>query len=386
MEAIDAAFTTATSVTVVLNTVDHGTFQDQITSYLGGTPDTALHVVLRVPDEVLRGAGPRRPDRRRVGQGEGNFTEGFANSVVGNDKKVYGIPVDYYPWAVFYRKSVFADKSYTVPKTWDELKALARKMQTDGLTPIAFGDKDGWPAMGTFDILNLRLNGYDFHVGLMAGKEKWTDPKVTAVFKKWEEIVPFQPRTTPASPGSRPPTRSSRRSPACTCSACSSRRSSPRPRTRPTWPTSTSSPSRPWARSSTPRRRSTPRSTPPDRREVAEPRGRAGRRQGVPRVLGQGLDPAPDVREPAGPASRRRTTPTSPATATSRRRPSRSSAAAQRITQFLDRDTPLRLRRRERHAELPADVPRQPGRRTPPPTRRPSRTSGTRCRPCPEHA
>ena len=52
-------------------------------------------------------------------------------------------------------------------------------MQTDGLTPIAFGDKDGWPAMGTFDILNLRLNGYDFHTELLAGEQKWTDPKVT---------------------------------------------------------------------------------------------------------------------------------------------------------------------------------------------------------------
>ena len=72
-------------------------------------------------------------------------------------------------------------------------------MQGDGLTPIAFGDKDGWPAMGTFDILNLRLNGYDFHVDLMAGKEKWTDPKVTTVFQKWAEILPVpRRRTTPA--------------------------------------------------------------------------------------------------------------------------------------------------------------------------------------------
>ena len=122
---------------------------------------------------------------------KGNFTAGFANAVVGNDGKVYGIPVDYYPWAVFYRKSVFAEKGYTVPTTWDELIALCKKMQADGLTPIAFGDKDGWPAMGTFDILNLRLNGYDFHVGLMAGKEKWTDPKVTAVFQKWAEFLPY---------------------------------------------------------------------------------------------------------------------------------------------------------------------------------------------------
>ena len=122
---------------------------------------------------------------------KGNYTEGLAKSVVGNDSKVYAIPVDYYPWAVFYRKSLFAGEGLHIPKTWDELKALCNKMQTDGLTPIAFGDKDGWPAMGTFDILNLRLNGYDFHVGLMAGKEKWTDPKVTAVFQKWAEILPF---------------------------------------------------------------------------------------------------------------------------------------------------------------------------------------------------
>ena len=118
-------------------------------------------------------------------------------------------------------------------------------MQADGLTPIAFGDKDGWPAMGTFDILNLRQNGYDFHVNLMAGKEKWTDSKVTDVFKKWAEIVPFHAKdyaglTWQHAAGHARPEEGR----ACTCSACSSRRSSPRRRTRRTSPTSTSSRSR----------------------------------------------------------------------------------------------------------------------------------------------
>ncbi len=35
------------------------------------------------------------------------------------------------------------------------------------------------------------MNGYDFHVGLMAGSEKWTDPKVKAVFEKWRELLPY---------------------------------------------------------------------------------------------------------------------------------------------------------------------------------------------------
>jgi multiple sugar transport system substrate-binding protein len=96
-----------------------------------------------------------------------------------------------YPWVVIYRKSLFTEKGYTVPTTIEEFKTLGDKMKADGLVPLAFGDKDGWPAMGTFDILNMRMNGYDFHVGLMAGTEKWTDPKVKAVFQKWAELLPY---------------------------------------------------------------------------------------------------------------------------------------------------------------------------------------------------
>ncbi len=191
MEAVNAAFTTATGIAVVMNTVDHNTFQDQITNYLGATPDTNYTWFSGFRMKFFAEQGLSIPIDDVWATVKSNYTPGFANAVVGNDGKVYGIPVDYYPWAVFYRKSVFAAKGYTIPATWDDLITLSKKMQTDGLTPIAFGDKDGWPAMGTFDILNLRMNGYDFHVALMAGKEKWTDPKVTAVFQKWAEIVPY---------------------------------------------------------------------------------------------------------------------------------------------------------------------------------------------------
>src|SRR6185436_7310206 len=75
---------------------------------------------------------------------------------------------------------------------------LAGQMQKDGLAPIAFADKDGWPAMGTFDQLNLRINGYDFHVNLMAGKEAWDSDKVKKVFDTWNRLLPFH---QPASLG-----------------------------------------------------------------------------------------------------------------------------------------------------------------------------------------
>ncbi len=191
MADVTAAFEKATGNKVKLNTVDHGTFQDQISSYLQGTPEDSFtwfsgHRMRFFADQGL--AAPVDDTWNKV---KGNFTAAFAEAVKGNDGHVYGIPVDYYPWAVFYRKSVFAAHNYKIPTTWSDFKALAAQMKSDGLVPIAIADKDGWPAQGTFDILNLRLNGYDFHVGLLTGKQKWTDPKVANVFKAWAEITPF---------------------------------------------------------------------------------------------------------------------------------------------------------------------------------------------------
>ena len=92
---------------------------------------------------------------------------------------------------MFYRKSVWQQHGYQVPTTLDQLTALGAQMKRDGLTPIAFADKDGWPAMGTFDILNMRINGYQFHIDLMAGKEAWTSDKVKKVFDTWAGLLPL---------------------------------------------------------------------------------------------------------------------------------------------------------------------------------------------------
>jgi multiple sugar transport system substrate-binding protein len=43
--------------------------------------------------------------------------------------------------------------------------------------------------MGTFDYLNMRINGYDFHINLMAGKEGWDSPKVATVFDTWKRLL-----------------------------------------------------------------------------------------------------------------------------------------------------------------------------------------------------
>ena len=69
--------------------------------------------------------------------------------------------------------------------------ALADQMKTDGIVPFAFGNDGKWPAMGMFDILNMRINGYDFHISLMAGNEDWTSAEVKDVFAKYATLLPY---------------------------------------------------------------------------------------------------------------------------------------------------------------------------------------------------
>jgi multiple sugar transport system substrate-binding protein len=191
LAGITDTFTQQTGITVKINTVDHGTFQDQISSYLQGTPDDVFTWFsgFRMRFFAAQGLATDISDVwATVGD---NYSDAFKVGSTGDDGKQYFIPIYNYPWAVFYRKSVFTENGYTPPTTIDEFKTLAQKMQSDGLIPMAFGDSDGWPAMGTFDIINLRQNGYDFHVGLMAGAEKWTDARTKAAFQTWQELLPF---------------------------------------------------------------------------------------------------------------------------------------------------------------------------------------------------
>jgi multiple sugar transport system substrate-binding protein len=185
------AFKAANSgVTVNINTVDHNTFQENINNYLQGKPDDVFTWFAGYRMRFFASQG-LVGDLSDVWSKFTGFSDAFKKASTGDDGKQYFVPIYNYPWALFYRPSVWQAKGYKVPKTLDELKTLSAQMKKDGLTPIAFGDKDGWPAMGTFDILNMRINGYQFHVDLMAGKKAWNGPEVKKVFDVWTELLPL---------------------------------------------------------------------------------------------------------------------------------------------------------------------------------------------------
>ena len=192
----DAAWTAAAAaagITVQLNVVDHNTFQNQINTYLQGTPDNVFDWFAGYRMQFFAQKGLLTPADdvwKVIGK---NFTAGFAGASTGLDGKKYLVPTDWYPWAIHYRKSVWkaAGVNPASIKTLADLVNACKTFKSKGLIPIAQADKGGWEAMGVFDIINMRTNGYQFHADLTAGRVKFTDPRVQKTFTNWKAITPY---------------------------------------------------------------------------------------------------------------------------------------------------------------------------------------------------
>ena len=98
------------------------------------------------------------------------------------------MPTTYYWWAVYYRPSIYEEVGIEPPQTWDELLASCDALYEAGYVPFTIGTKFRWTAAAWFDYLNMRINGPEFHIDLMLGKESYDDPRVKAVFDHWAQL------------------------------------------------------------------------------------------------------------------------------------------------------------------------------------------------------
>jgi multiple sugar transport system substrate-binding protein len=189
VKAAMAATVASTGLNVKINTVDHNGYQDNFNTYIQ-QPDDVVSWFAGYRMRAFAGKGVVS-DISDVWASLPDMSAGFKSASTGLDGKQYFVPFYFYPWAIHYRKSLFAEKGYAIPTNWDELLVLCEKMKADGIVPFSAANDGGWPQMGMFDMINMRTNGYDFHVSLMGGKESWEDPKVAKVFENWKTILPY---------------------------------------------------------------------------------------------------------------------------------------------------------------------------------------------------
>jgi len=176
-------------VKVKVNTFDHEGYKTSIRNFLTANP----------PDLATWYAGNRMAPFVNAGLFEDvsdvwakeGLNESFKSasaSMTINGKK-WGLPYTYYQWGVYYRKDIFAKLKIAEPKTWEDLVKASATLKSNNITPFAIGTKATWTTGGWFDYMNMRVNGYEFHMDLTAGKVPYTDKRVQAVFDKWDDLV-----------------------------------------------------------------------------------------------------------------------------------------------------------------------------------------------------
>lgn len=179
------------NIEVIQSTVAHEDFKQAIRAYLTSS---------QPPDVMTWFAGNRARffidkgqimDISDVWAKEGwneSYPKGFQALSTVNGKQ-YFVPTSYYWWAVYYNKKVFEKYNLTPPETWEDFLKVCETLKSNGITPIVSGTKNAWPAAAWFDYLNMRVNGPEFHINLMLGKEKYDDPRVKKAFSYWAELL-----------------------------------------------------------------------------------------------------------------------------------------------------------------------------------------------------
>lgn len=179
------------SMNVTHNTVDHEGFKTAIRTYLAS--DNPPDVLTWYAGNRMRAFSERglAADIGDVWTKNGftkTFPKGMQSLSQDNGKFVF-IPTNYYWWAVYYRKDIFAKLGLKEAQTWTQFLGLCDSLNKAGITPIMTGSKFLWPLGGWFDFLNMRVNGPKFHFDLTDGKIAYTDSRVRRVFTYWKQLL-----------------------------------------------------------------------------------------------------------------------------------------------------------------------------------------------------
>ncbi|WP_323772419.1 ABC transporter substrate-binding protein [Antarctobacter sp.] len=176
-------------LTIETTIIDRDAYKTQIRNFLtANSPDVATwYAANRMKPYVKAGLFEDVSDL----WAEPEIAENLASTkgALTIDGKQWDVPYTYYQWGIYYRKDIFEELGLTEPSTWEEEKANCAKIVDSGRACYAIGTKFLWTAGGWFDYLNMRTNGFDFHMQLAAGEVSWEDDRVRQTFANWRELI-----------------------------------------------------------------------------------------------------------------------------------------------------------------------------------------------------
>ncbi|QCB92529.1 extracellular solute-binding protein [Cellulomonas shaoxiangyii] len=108
------------------------------------------------------------------------------------DGKVYGMPTAVLPGGMYYSKDLFAQAGIDAPPTtFAELDDAVTKLKAAGVSPIALGAKDAWPAAHWYYFFALRACSQETIAG--AGDLSFEDPCWTEAGEAFADFAGTEP-------------------------------------------------------------------------------------------------------------------------------------------------------------------------------------------------
>ncbi len=175
-------------LTVELDIVDREAWKTQIRNALSASPPDVVnwYAANRMGPYVDAGLFMDISDMWEAGDFEGLGAVQGAMTL--NDRQ-WGVPYTYYQWGIYYREDIFNELGLSEPATWEEEVANCQVIVDSGRACYSIGTRFLWTAGGWFDYLNMRTNGFDFHMALARGEVEWTDDRVRQTFANWRELI-----------------------------------------------------------------------------------------------------------------------------------------------------------------------------------------------------
>lgn len=189
MEGLAAEFDALhPNLTVELDIVDREAWKTQIRNVLSADPPDVVnwYAANRMRPYVDSGLFMDITDWWDAGDFDG--LESVRGAMTMNDA-VWGVPYTYYQWGIYYREDIFDELGLSEPATWEEEVANCQAILDSGRACYTIGTRFLWPAGGWFDYLNMRTNGFDFHMELARGEVPWTDDRVRRTFANWRQLI-----------------------------------------------------------------------------------------------------------------------------------------------------------------------------------------------------
>ena len=173
---------------IELTVVDRDAWKTQIRNALSADPPDVVnwYAANRMGPYVEAGLFMDISDWWDAGDYEG--LESVRGALTMNDAQ-WGVPYTYYQWGVYYREDIFNELGLSEPSTWEEELANCQVIVDSGRACYTIGTKFLWTAGGWFDYLNMRTNGFEFHMALARGEIPWTDDRVRQTFANWRTLI-----------------------------------------------------------------------------------------------------------------------------------------------------------------------------------------------------